>query len=216
MLNIRRPDYFDNCWPKPRKNRHALLVPRNQKLPDWRLMLRVEVLARGLKFQPTSGVDLEHPSFLQRRRVTAHPHTCQVQFTQDSEPSIVLKFDSPSATRALRDEVDHGSATVAPTDTDNLYRVIAERNGNGVKLDGTHLLRFNVEITGPPTLAAKPPPAVVGPCRLKCYLSQPLLHPRKIEVANVFFRPALFFVSVLRVKTGRLPLERRQRRILRT
>jgi hypothetical protein len=27
----------------------------------------------------------------------------------------------------------------------------------------------NVKMTGPPTLAAKPPPAVVGPCRLTCY-----------------------------------------------
>jgi hypothetical protein len=28
--------------------------------------------------------------------------------------------------------------------------------------------RFNVKMTGPPTLAAEPPPAVVGPCRLTC------------------------------------------------
>ena len=27
----------------------------------------------------------------------------------------------------------------------------------------------NVKMTGPPPFAAKPPPAGVGPCRLKCY-----------------------------------------------
>ena len=32
---------------------------------------------------------------------------------------------------------------------------------------------YNVEMTGPPTLAAKPPPAVVGPRRLTCYTAPP-------------------------------------------
>jgi hypothetical protein len=30
-------------------------------------------------------------------------------------------------------------------------------------------MRFNVKMTGPPTCAAKPRSAVVGPCRLICY-----------------------------------------------
>jgi hypothetical protein len=34
----------------------------------------------------------------------------------------------------------------------------------------------NVKMTGPPTFAAKPPPAVVGPCRLISYVSWRHLH----------------------------------------
>jgi hypothetical protein len=37
------------------------------------------------------------------------------------------------------------------------------------KLRAAAIMRFNVTMTGPPTLAAKPPSAVVGPCRLICY-----------------------------------------------
>jgi hypothetical protein len=45
------------------------------------------------------------------------------------------------------------------------------------RLEATHETRrppmYNVKMTGPPTLAAKPPPAVVGPCRLTCYARSP-------------------------------------------
>jgi hypothetical protein len=35
----------------------------------------------------------------------------------------------------------------------------------------TQNMMHNVEATGPPTFAAKPPPAVVGPCWPTCYAS---------------------------------------------
>jgi hypothetical protein len=52
-----------------------------------------------------------------------------------------------------------------------MARVAAERlDGIEVGIDARdrHVLRLNVKMTGPPTQAAKPPPAVVGPCRLTC------------------------------------------------
>jgi hypothetical protein len=46
-------------------------------------------------------------------------------------------------------------------------------------------MRDNVKMTGPPTLAAKPPPAVAGPCRLTCYLAcQPHATPFTATTTN--------------------------------
>lgn len=40
----------------------------------------------------------------------------------------------------------------------------------GAPLEPLYALRHNVEMTGPQRLAAKPPSAVVAPCRLACYV----------------------------------------------
>jgi hypothetical protein len=38
----------------------------------------------------------------------------------------------------------------------------------------------NVKMTGPPTQAAKPPPAAMGPRRLTCYVPSPLRFAREL------------------------------------
>jgi hypothetical protein len=43
---------------------------------------------------------------------------------------------------------------------------------------------LNVKMTGPPTFTAKPPPVVVGPCQLACYVSRHYLH-EQVSVTNI-------------------------------
>jgi hypothetical protein len=45
---------------------------------------------------------------------------------------------------------------------------VKEHRISGRRTKDTHLMKANVKMTGPPTPAAKPPPAVVGLCRLTC------------------------------------------------
>ena len=72
-------------------------------------------------------------------------------------------------------------------------QVVRCRNAPYVEMIGHVPVPSNAKMTGPPTQAAKPPPAVVGPRRLKCYAALPdiyqnLYHGRRTD-GNGAVRP---------------------------
>ena len=92
----------------------------------------------------------------------------QMDLLQGMERDIARQFDPNAATRAHVATTRRSSLGAASVSSSREFPVFTQPAGETATA-GEWMwtgMRFNVKMTGPPTRAAKPRPAVVGPCRL--------------------------------------------------